>query len=105
MGAVLHTLNLRLHPNDLAYIARHAEDTVVVCDACLLPLLEKFVSSVPTIRHILVIPDVPYDNKDGRYLDYEAALAAEEDRFDFPKLAINSRIRPRLWRSPSTSAS
>jgi len=90
MGAVLHTLNLRLHPNDLAYIARHAEDTVVVCDACLLPLLEKFVSSVPTIRHILVIPDVPYDNKDGRYLDYEAALAAEEDRFDFPKLDENS---------------
>src|SRR5438067_11143628 len=40
MGAVLHTLNLRLHPNDLAYIARHAEDEVVLVDASLLPLLD-----------------------------------------------------------------
>ncbi|MET0404628.1 MAG: long-chain fatty acid--CoA ligase [Cystobacter sp.] len=84
MGAVLHTLNLRLHPNDLAYIARHAEDRVLVVDRSLLPLLEKFIAGVPSLQHVIVVPDdgpVP----EGR-LDYEALLAAEPDAFDFPAL-------------------
>ena len=41
-GFVLHTLNLRLHPNDLAYIASHAGDRAVIVDRSLLPLLEQF---------------------------------------------------------------
>ena len=41
-GFVLHTLNLRLHPNDLAYIATHADDRAVIVDRALLPLLEQF---------------------------------------------------------------
>ena len=41
-GFVLHTLNLRLHPNDLAYIADHAGDRVVIVDRSLVPLLEQF---------------------------------------------------------------
>src|SRR5579883_2441405 len=44
MGAVVHTLNLRLHPDELAYIARHAEDSVVLVDRSLQPLLDKFVA-------------------------------------------------------------
>ena len=39
LGAVLHTLNLRLHPDELAYVARHAEDRVVIVDASLVPML------------------------------------------------------------------
>ncbi|RKG93110.1 fatty-acid--CoA ligase [Corallococcus sp. CA053C] len=88
MGAVMHTLNLRLHPNDLAYIARHAEDTVVVVDRSLLPLLEKFEKAAGCIKHVIVIPDdgpVP----EGR-LDYEKLLAAESDTFAFPRLDENS---------------
>lgn len=88
MGAVMHTLNLRLHPNDLAYIARHAQDTVVVVDRSLLPLLEKFEKAAGCIRHVIVIPDdgpVP----EGR-LDYEQLLAAEEGTFAFPRLDENS---------------
>ncbi|MCY1033560.1 long-chain fatty acid--CoA ligase [Corallococcus sp. BB11-1] len=88
MGAVMHTLNLRLHPKDLAYIASHAEDTVVVVDRSLLPLLEKFEKSAPCIQHVIVIPDdgpVP----EGR-LDYEKLLAAESDTFAFPRLDENS---------------
>src|SRR5262245_44988855 len=42
LGAVLHTLNLRLHADELAYIARHAEDRVVLVDESLLPLLDRF---------------------------------------------------------------
>ncbi|WP_224248499.1 long-chain fatty acid--CoA ligase [Hyalangium gracile] len=84
MGAVLHTLNLRLHPNDLGYIARHAEDRVIVVDRSLLPLFEKFAGAVPSIERVIVVPDdgpVP----SGR-LDYEQLLAPEADSFDFPEL-------------------
>ena len=82
MGAVLHTLNLRLHPDELAYIATHAEDQIVVVDRSLLPLLEKFVKRVPTVKHVIVLGDdgpVP----EGM-LDYEKVLAQERDVFDFP---------------------
>src|SRR5687768_18178493 len=41
-GGVLHTLNLRLHPDDIAYIANHARDRVLIVDDVLLPLYEKF---------------------------------------------------------------
>nr|WP_275902291.1 long-chain fatty acid--CoA ligase [Myxococcus vastator] len=88
MGAVVHTLNLRLHPNDLGYIARHAEDSVVVVDRSLLPLFEKFKDAVPGIRHVIVVPDTG-PAPEGT-LDYEALLAAESPDFDFPLLDENS---------------
>src|SRR4051794_27398955 len=49
MGAVLHTLNLRLHPDELAYIASHAGDRVVFVDESLLPSFEKFAAKVTCI--------------------------------------------------------
>jgi fatty-acyl-CoA synthase len=55
-GFVLHTLNLRLHPNDLAYIANHAEDKVVIVDRALLPLLEQFRERTQ-IEHVFVVED------------------------------------------------
>ncbi|GEN07278.1 fatty-acyl-CoA synthase [Myxococcus fulvus] len=88
MGAVVHTLNLRLHPNDLAYIARHAEDTVVLVDRSLWPLFEKFAAQVPSLRHVIVIPDAG-PAPEGT-LDYEKLLAAEPETFDFPTLDENS---------------
>ncbi len=84
MGSVLHTLNLRLHPTELRYIATHAEDKVVLCDRSLLPLLEKFVKDVPTVKHVVVIGD---DGEvDASMLDYEKLLAKEPEHFDFPTL-------------------
>jgi len=88
MGAVVHTLNLRLHPNDLAYIARHAEDTVLVVDRTLLPLFEKFAAQVPSLRHVIVVPDAG-PAPEGK-LDYEQLLAAESDDFTFPELEERS---------------
>lgn len=76
MGAVVHTLNLRLHPTELAYIANHAEDVVVVVDKCLLPLFQKFEKEIRTLRHVIVVPDVPGDLPPGA-LDYEVELAKE----------------------------
>jgi fatty-acyl-CoA synthase len=88
MGAIVHTLNLRLHPNEIGYIARHAEDSIVLVDRSLLPLLEQFVRGVPTVRHIVVMSDgepVP----DGM-LDYEKLLAAESPEYDWPRLDENT---------------
>jgi fatty-acyl-CoA synthase len=57
MGAVLHTLNLRLHHSQLAFIARHAQDRVIMVDAGLVPLLEQFLDQVPSLRDVIVIGD------------------------------------------------
>jgi len=55
-GFVLHTLNLRLHPNDLAYIANHAADKAVIVDRSLLPLLDQFKERTQ-IEHVFVSED------------------------------------------------
>jgi fatty-acyl-CoA synthase len=60
IGAVLHTLNLRLFPEQIAYIVNHAEDRVVILDASLIPLLAPIFPKLTTVRHFIVIGDVPY---------------------------------------------
>src|SRR5258705_9798059 len=55
MGAVLHTLNLRLFPEQLAWIINHAEDKVLLVDDSLTPLLAKLAGALPTLAHIIVI--------------------------------------------------
>src|SRR5205085_4342703 len=54
-GAVLHTLNLRLHPDDIAYIANHAGDRFLIVDDVLLPLLEKF-KHLHRFERVIVVP-------------------------------------------------
>jgi fatty-acyl-CoA synthase len=77
-GFVLHTLNLRLHANDLAYIATHAGDKAVIVDRSLLPLLEQFLDRTP-IEHVLVVED-----------SYEELLAsASPDDWRDPELDEN----------------
>jgi fatty-acyl-CoA synthase len=94
MGAVLHTLNLRLDPQVIGYIATHAEDDVVIVDATLVPLLAQVLPHAPTIRHVLVTspePGTPSSADDlaaaGRQVhSYEDLLAAQPDTFDWPEL-------------------
>jgi fatty-acyl-CoA synthase len=84
IGAVLHTLNLRLHGSELAYIAGHAEDSVIIVDRSLLSLLEQFRGTLKSLKHVIVVPDdgpVP-----AGQLDYEALLAAESPGFEWPVL-------------------
>ena len=88
MGAVLHTLNLRLHPNDLSYISNHAEDSVIIVDRSLLPLLEQFRASVRSLRHVIVVPD-DGPTPEG-YTDYEQFIGNESTEFDYPKLDENA---------------
>ena len=84
VGAVLHTLNLRLHPTELGYIAKHGEDTIVFCDDALLPLLEKFRADVPSLRQVVVFRNDPNAPRtaplpDG-CIDYEDLLADQPVR-------------------------
>ena len=55
MGAVLHTLNLRLFPEQLIYIVNHAEDRVIIVDSTLIPLLAGVLPHLTTLRHIVVV--------------------------------------------------
>ncbi|SFL75734.1 long-chain fatty acid--CoA ligase [Geodermatophilus ruber] len=76
-GRVLHTLNIRLFPEQLTYIANHAEDEVVFVDRTVLPLLWPLIDTMKTIRHVVVMDDGG-DNEipdDPRVLDYETLLA------------------------------
>ena len=74
-GFVLHTLNLRLHPDDLAYVADHGEDKAVIVDRSLLPLLEQFLERTK-IEHVFVVED-----------SYEELLAtASPDEWEDPQL-------------------
>jgi len=91
MGAVLHTLNIRLFPEQLTYIANHAEDQVVVVDDSLVPLLAKVLPTFETVKHVLVSgPDAAAADLDslgggGRTVHlYEDLLAAADDTFAWP---------------------
>jgi fatty-acyl-CoA synthase len=84
MGAVLHTLNLRLHPSELLYIANHAGDKVVIVDRSLLPLLGEFRDRVASLERVIVVPD-DGPAPDGE-TDYEALIQTEPENFDWPKL-------------------
>ncbi|HZU16326.1 MAG TPA: long-chain fatty acid--CoA ligase [Candidatus Dormibacteraeota bacterium] len=91
MGAVLHTLNLRLFPDQLEFTIRDAEDSVVVVDRTLVPLLARVADRLPSLRTIVVIDGegpLP-DHSLGEVHDYERLLAAEEPRFSWPRLDEN----------------
>src|SRR4051794_7684208 len=79
-GRVLHTLNIRLFPDDVVYIADHAEDEIVFADRSLLHVLWPLVDSFKTVKHVVVMDDgddaeIP---DDPRVLHYEELLAGAE---------------------------
>src|SRR3954468_17224895 len=57
MGAVLHTLNIRLFPDQVTYVINHAEDRVIIVDDSLVPLLARVVGELETIEHLIVVGD------------------------------------------------
>ncbi len=93
MGAVLHTLNLRLDPAQLGFIAGHAADHVVIVDGTLVPLLAQVLAHVQTIRHVIVTgPPGPLPDgaaglaAPGREVhSYEKLLAAAGESFSWPE--------------------
>ncbi|MFA1540372.1 long-chain fatty acid--CoA ligase [Actinomadura monticuli] len=89
MGAVLHTLNLRLFPDQLVYIANHAEDRVVIVDGSLIPLLAPVLPQLKTVRHVIVVgagDTAPLEDAGKELHGYEALLAAAPATFEWPEI-------------------
>lgn len=89
MGAVLHALNIRLFPDQLVFVADHAEDQVVIVDGTLVPMFAQYLPNLKTVRHVIVA------NGDAAALpapegvqvhSYSELLAAQPDTFDYPVL-------------------
>ena len=91
IGAVLHTLNIRLFADQLAYIIAHAEDRVVIVDQSLLPLLAEVWPPCPSVELVIVVGesgDVP--GYAGECIGYDALIGEAEPLADWPTLEENS---------------
>jgi fatty-acyl-CoA synthase len=94
MGAVLHTLNLRLDPAQLGYIASHGGDHAVIVDASLVPLLAQVLPHAGNVRHVIVTGEAGAQapgaaelaGPDRAVHSYEELLAAEPESFEWPEL-------------------
>jgi fatty-acyl-CoA synthase len=89
MGAVLHTLNIRLFPEQLTYVVNHAEDRVVIVDDTLIPLLAKVAPELKTVEHYIVVGDGDASAlvdaaAAADVLRYDEVLAAETAGFAWP---------------------
>ena len=99
MGAVLHTLNIRLSARDLAYIIGHAEDKLLIVDADVLPTLAPLLAQVPCVAQLVVAMEdgiedwrehLPADAPPA--VDYEAFIANKPNRYDWPALDENAPL-------------
>jgi fatty-acyl-CoA synthase len=89
IGAVLHTLNLRLFPEQLVYIVNHAEDKVVIVDDTLIPLLAPLVPQLGTVEHYIVVGDAdaaPLEAGTATVHRYGELLAAERSGYQWPEI-------------------
>jgi fatty-acyl-CoA synthase len=86
MGAVLHTLNLRLFSDQLAFVVNHGEDKVVIVDDSLIPVLAKVKDQLKTVEHIVVAGSGDASALGQDVLRYEELIAAEPPGFAWPDL-------------------
>ncbi|WP_327655978.1 long-chain fatty acid--CoA ligase [Streptomyces sp. NBC_00483] len=89
MGAILHTLNLRLPAEQLAWIVNHAADKVVLVNGSLLPMIAPLLSKLPTVEHIVVSGPGDRSVLDGasaQVHEYEELIADRPTTYDWPEL-------------------
>ncbi|MBY0325216.1 MAG: fatty-acid--CoA ligase [Reyranella sp.] len=88
MGAVCHTINPRLFPEQIVYIVNHAEDRLLFVDLNLLPAVEKLLPELKTVRHVVAMTDrahLPKDCKIPNLLVYEELLADKPGTYEWPE--------------------
>lgn len=102
MGAVAHTLNLRLFPEQLAYIINHAKDRVILFDGSVAPLLAGVLKEIPEVEHFILVGegDVSAFPKE-KTLRYDELLRAESDRFEW--LDVDERAAAALCYTSGTT--
>lgn len=87
MGAVLHTINIRLAAEHLIYIINHAEDKVLLIDVDLLPLIEQVKDEIPTVKAFIVMSDdkeLPESTLEPLY-SYEQLVADGDETYEYAK--------------------
>ena len=92
-GRVLHTINPRLHPDQIAWIANHAEDQVLCFDASFLPLVQAVHARCPTIRQYVMLCDsgkVPADTGIPNLVAYEDWIGGQPTAYEWPQFDENS---------------
>jgi 3-(methylthio)propionyl---CoA ligase len=92
-GKVLHTLNPRLHPDQIAWIANHAEDQVVCFDLTFLPIIKAVQGRCTTVKHWIALCDadkLPADSGIPGLQSYEAWIGAESSDLVWPEFDENS---------------
>ncbi|WP_394778266.1 AMP-binding protein, partial [Undibacterium sp.] len=92
-GAVLHTLNPRLHPEQLSYIINHAEDQYLLFDLTFLPIIEAVAAHCKTIKGFIMMCDrdrMPADSKITNLMCYEELIAENSPDFAWPLFDENS---------------
>ena len=95
MGAVLHTVNLRLSAADVEYIINHAEDRVIIADADALPLLERLAGRIPSVELVVVAVEEGFENWQTSVapaVEYEAFIAGKPARYEWPQLDENAPL-------------
>ncbi|MGE0622963.1 MAG: long-chain fatty acid--CoA ligase [Pseudomonadales bacterium] len=95
MGAVLHTLNIRLSDTDLEYIIGHAQDRIIIADADTLPLLEKLKGRMPSVERIVVAVEEGFEDWQTDLpnpVDYEDFIAGKPTRYEWPVIDENSPL-------------
>jgi fatty-acyl-CoA synthase len=92
MGAVLHTINIRLTPEQLIYTINHAEDDVIMVNQDFIPMLEAVKDRFETVKKIILLSDEGVMPKTSLTIDgeYETLLSQSADRYDFPDFDENS---------------
>jgi acyl-CoA synthetase (AMP-forming)/AMP-acid ligase II len=92
-GRVLHTINPRLHPEQIAWIANHAEDQVLCFDMSFLPLVQAVHAKCPTIKQYVALCDadqLPKDSGVPNLVSYEAWIGAQPTAYQWPSFDENS---------------
>jgi fatty-acyl-CoA synthase len=85
MGAVLHTLNIRLSADQVAFIANHAEDHVVIVDGTLAPVFSQVLPGMKTVRHVVVTGGAALDAPSGVHVhSFDELTAAQPAEFGWP---------------------
>ncbi|WP_454740494.1 3-(methylthio)propionyl-CoA ligase [Cupriavidus necator] len=92
-GRVLHTINPRLHPDQIAWIINHAEDQVLAFDTNFLPLVQAVHTKCPTVKKWVALADadkLPQDTGIPNLVSYEAWITGQADTYDWPEFDENS---------------
>ncbi|MCE2879638.1 MAG: fatty-acid--CoA ligase [Comamonadaceae bacterium] len=92
-GRVLHTINPRLHPDQIAWIANHAEDQVLCFDLTFLPIVQAIAAKCETVRHYIALCDdehLPKDSGIAHLQSFEGWLSGHGTGYDWPQFDENT---------------